>query len=176
MKKISLIILMICCSFVFVSGTFAADVAKIGVVSVQRILNESSAGKMIQKKLSAKQKEIIAKMNTEKNEIDKMIMDFRKEVLVLSPEKQEEKARIIRIRKNDFNEMDKKLTREFKKLQEQLLKQFRKDITAIVNELGNSQGYLLILEKKESAVVFSPAQIDITETIIKLYNKKAASQ
>lgn len=176
MKKASLIIIsVLICSFGFVSSSISADVAKIGIINFQKILDQSSAGKMIQKRIGEQNKEIRTKLIDEKNTIDKMTKDFKREALVLSPEKQDEKARDIRIRKNDALKMEKQLTQKFKKLQADLLGMFQKDITKIVEEIGKKEGYLIILEKKQSAVVYSPDNIDITDTVIEKYNKQTAA-
>ncbi len=174
MKKIIVLFTFAVLSWLTLPSAFCADAAKIGVVDFQKILNESSAGKMIQKEIGDRNNEIKEKLIGEKNLIDKMKADFQREALVLSQEKQDEKAREIRIRNNDAIKMEKRLTDDFKRLQAELLRQFQNDIGLIVSEIGQKEGYLLILEKKRSAVVYSPENIDITEAVIKEYNKKTA--
>ncbi|MCG8642587.1 MAG: OmpH family outer membrane protein [Desulfobacterales bacterium] len=174
MKKIIVLFTFVVLSWLTLPSAFCADASKIGVVDFQKILNESSAGKMIQKEIGDRNNEIKEKLIGEKNLIDKMKADFQREALVLSQEKQDEKAREIRIRNNDAIKMEKRLTDDFKRLQAELLRQFQNDIGLIVSEIGKKEGYLLILEKKRSAVVYSPENIDITEAVIKEYNKKTA--
>lgn len=174
MKKIIVLFTFVVLSWLTLPSAFCADTAKIGVVDFQKILNESSAGKMIQKEIGDRNNEIKEKLIGEKNLIDKMKADFQREALVLSQEKQDEKAREIRIRNNDAIKMEKRLTDDFKRLQSELLRQFQNDIGLIVSEIGKKEGYLLILEKKRSAVVYSPENIDITEAVIIEYNKKTA--
>lgn len=174
MKKIIVLFTFVVFGWLTLPSAFCADAAKIGVVDFQKILNESSAGKMIQKEIGDRNNEIKEKLIGEKNLIDKMKADFQREALVLSQEKQDEKAREIRIRNNDAIKMEKRLTDDFKRLQAELLRQFQNDIGLIVSEIGKKEGYLLILEKKRSAVVYSPEHIDITDAVIQEYNKKTA--
>lgn len=170
-----MLIIIVCC-FGFISSSYSADVAKIGIFDFTKILNESSAGKIIQKQIADKNTESRNQLINEKQQIDNMKKDFQREALVLGVEKQNEKARDIRIRENDFIELEKQLAQGFKQLQNDLLSTFQKDITEIVSEIGKKDGYLLILEKKQSGVVYSLDHIDITDTITKQYNKKTAKK
>lgn len=170
-----MLIIIVCC-FGFTSSSYSADVAKIGIFNFQNILNESSAGKIIQKQIADKNTESRNQLINEKKQIDKMKKDFQREVLVLGVEKQNEKTREIRIRENDFIQLEQQLAQGFKQLQNDLLNTFQKDVSEVVTEIGKKEGYLLILEKKQSGVVYSLDHIDITDTIIKQYNKKTAKK
>ncbi|MCK5099503.1 MAG: OmpH family outer membrane protein [Desulfobacteraceae bacterium] len=151
---------------------FCADVAKIGVIDFQKILKESSAGKMTQKQINEKGAEFQKKLKTEKNQLDEMKKAFEREALVLSPEKQKEKQREFRIRVNDFKKMQDDFAREFKRLEVKLINKIQGEIFQIADDIGKDEGYLLILEKKAAGVVYHPSQLDITDKIIKKYNLK----
>lgn len=173
MKKIVLI-LSVFIFFAIVPQVFCADVAKIGVINFERILKESSAGKMVQKQISVKGSEFQNKLTLEKTQLDEMKKSFERESLVLSPEKQQDKQREFRIRVNDFKKMQEIFSREFKQLEVKLLNQIQKAVFEIANEIGKEEGYLLMLEKKTAGIIYHPAQIDITDKIIKKYNLKVS--
>jgi len=151
-------------------SAFAADVAKIGIVNFQKILAESSAGKMTRNEITSKGAEFQKQLNTEKNELDEMKKAFEREALVLSPEKQAEKQREFRIRVNDFKKMQTDFGKQFKQLEMQLLNKIQGEVFKIANEIGKEEGFLLILEKKAGGVIYHPEQIDITDKVIKEYN------
>ena len=121
MKKIIIILSAIIFSFGFISGGFCADVAKIGVIDFQKILKDSSAGKMTQKQISEKGAELQKKLQAEKIQLDELQKSFEREALVLSPEKQQEKQREFRIRVNDFKKMQEDFSGQFKQLEVKLL-------------------------------------------------------
>ncbi len=58
MKKQAILITALIFIFGITMSAFGADVAKIGILDFQKILNESSAGKIVQKQLRTKLKEI----------------------------------------------------------------------------------------------------------------------
>ena len=173
MKKI-ISILSVFIFFGIIPQVFCADVAKIGVINFERILKESSAGKMTQKLITEKGSEFKKKLTLEKTQLDEMKKSFERESLVLSPEKQQDKQREFRIRVNDFKRMQETFSREFKQLEVKLLNQIQKAVFEIANKIGKEEGYLLIIEKKTAGVIYHPTQIDMTDKIIKQYNLKVS--
>ncbi|MBC8439770.1 MAG: OmpH family outer membrane protein [Deltaproteobacteria bacterium] len=169
MKKI-IVILSVFIFLGIIPKAFCADVAKIGVFNFQKILTDSSAGKMIQKEINAKGNELQKKLQTEKDLLDEMNKAIEREALVLSPEKQNEKQREFRIKVNDFKKMQEDFAKEFKELEVKFINKIQKEVFEITNEIGKEEGYLLILERKVAGVVYHPAQLDITDQIIKKYN------
>ena len=49
-------------------------------------------------------------------------------------------------------------------------------IFKLVEALGKKEGFLLIMEKREGGVMYSPEAIDITDQLIQAYNSEIASK
>ena len=162
--------------FCLVSSTpvIAADVAKIGVISFDQILKESSAGKMTQQQLKTKGKELQEKLKKGKEELEEMSKSFEREALVLSPEKKKEKEREFRIRLYDLKKMQKDFATELKQMEISLINQIQKDIFEIAEKMGKDEGYLMIMEKKTAGIIYIPDQVDITDAVIEKYNAKTS--
>ena len=163
-------------AIVFTGSVFAADVAKIGVVNFERVLKESSAGKLTQKNLKEKFKELQKKLDTEKQDVEKMALALEREALVLSPEKKRARQREIEDRANDLKRMNQDFTQEFQLMQNKRINEIQKDVFEIANTMGKAQGFLLIIERKTAGVIYMPAQVDITDQVIKEYNAKVAKK
>lgn len=155
---------------------FAADVAKIGVINFEKVLNESSYGKVSQKQLKTKWADLQKKLDTEKKAIEDFSLAIERESLVLSPEKQREKQRELRDRIADLQKMGKDYTEEFQIMQNQRINQIQKDVFTIANDMGKKEGYLLIIERKVGGVIYAPSQVDITDEVIKAYNATTAKK
>jgi outer membrane protein len=173
-------ILMAITALFFIAGispaAFGADVAKIGVINFEKILKESSAGKITQKKLNRKGETLKKKLKDEKDALDAISKAFEREALVLSAEKKREKERDFRIRVNDFKKMQADFSKEFKEMEIQLINQMQKDVFKIANKIGRDEGFLLIIEKKTAGVIYMPDQVDITDKVIEKYNLKVAQE
>jgi outer membrane protein len=157
-------------------NSYGADIAKIGVVDFQKVLEASSAGKAAQTKIKAKGQEMETQLKQKGSEIEESKKKLEREALVMNKEMRMDKEREIRININDFKALQRKYMGEFKNFEKSLVQQIQKDVTEIVENIGTSEGYLLILEKREGGVVYYPNSLDITDKIIKQYNVKFAKQ
>jgi outer membrane protein len=152
--------------------SFGADVAKIGIVDVQKVLLTSSVGKMVKAQMNKKFREIQSVLNEKKEEIQNLRENFEREALVMSNEKKEEREREIRIKINDIKELQQKYENDMKLLNEKAVKRVRTDILQLVNEIGKKEGFLLIIS--DEVVLYSPTSIDISDQVIQAYNAYAA--
>ena len=148
MKKTFAILAILALTTCFTAPSFAADVAKIGVINFEKILNDSSAGKVGQKQLKTKWEQLQKKLNTEKKSVEDFSLAIERESLVLSPEKKRAKQRELEDRVNDLKRMNADFTQEFRALQNKRITTMQKEVFAIANEMGKKQGFLLIIERK----------------------------
>jgi outer membrane protein len=150
----------------------AADVAKIGVIDLQKVLETSTAGKTIQATLKKQKDKMESDLKTKGTEIEKISKRLERESMVMSKEMREEKEREQRIKINDFKTLQKKYRTDLQKLEVQLMNQLQKDVKELVDSIGKKNGYLLIVNKY--TVLYSPRSIDITDDLIKRLNAKTA--
>ena len=154
----------------FQQFSLAADVAKIGVIDFQKVLETSAAGKAIQAELKAKNEKMAADLQKKGSEIEKISKRLERESMVMSKEMREEKEREQRIKVNDFKTLQKRYRSELQKLQVELMQQLQTKITAITQEVGKKEGYLLIMDKR--GVIYAPTSVDLTDKLIQRLNKK----
>ena len=160
---------------VFLSNiTFAADVAKIGVIDLQKILGTSTAGKSIQAELKKEKDKMEADLKKKGAEIENIRKRLERESMVMGKEMREEKERESRIKINDFKSLQKKFRSDLQKLEGNLINRLKTDIDEIVKEIGKKEGYLLIINK--FGVIYSPDSIDVTDKVIGRLNKKVVKK
>ena len=160
--------------FAFANLSAAADVAKIGVVDLQKILENSRAGKAIQDQLKKQKEGMESDLQKKGTEIEKIRKRLERESMVMSKEMREEKEREQRIKINDFKSLQKKYRSDLQKLEAQLMGQLQNDVQQLLNTIGKKDGYLLIINKY--GVLYSPGSIDITDNLIKKLNAKTAKR
>ncbi|HSQ85529.1 MAG TPA: OmpH family outer membrane protein [Desulfobacterales bacterium] len=154
----------------FVASSFGADVAKIGVVNFQTILEKSDAGKMAMAEINKHGKELEANLKKKGKEIEEAKNKLEREALVMSKEMRDEKEREIRINTNDLKILQNKYTADLRQLEAKLVRNIQKEVLEIIAEIGKKEGYLVIFEKREAGVMYSPDTIDITDRLIQKYN------
>ncbi|MCP3944434.1 MAG: OmpH family outer membrane protein [Desulfobacteraceae bacterium] len=176
MKRILIAIITLAFVAGFSNVVFAANTAKIGVVDFEKVIQESSAGKLTQKDLRKKGEEFQNKLKKEKASLDAVSKAFERESLVLSPDKKRDKERDFRIRINDFKKMQEDYTKELRRIEIEKINQMQKDVFDIANEMGKKEGFSLIIERKTAGVIYIPAKVDITDKVIAKYNAKVAKK
>ena len=161
--------------FVFFSHhSFAADVAKIGVIDLQKILETSAAGKTIQAELKKEKDKMEADLKKKGTEIENIRKRLERESMVMGKEMREEKERESRIKINDFKTLQKKYRSNLQKIEGSLMNQLKTEIDEIVKGMGKKEGYLLIINK--FGVIYSPNSIDVTDKVIGQLNAKFAKR
>ena len=151
-----------------------ADVAKIGVVNIQKVLLTSSAGKLAKAQINKKAREMESSLTVKKEEIEKLKETLERESLVMNKETRDERGRDIRIKINDIKSLKNKYENDLKKIEGKVVKKIQKDVDIIIQELGKKGGYLLIISNP--VVLYSPSSIDITDQLIQAYNTVLAEK
>ncbi len=161
-------------SFFFLTGVSSAtDVAKIGVVDFQKILEVSNAGKTAQVEINTHGKQMETDLKDRGSEIEDIEKKIERESLVMSKEVREEKQREIRIKIGDFKALQQKYMEDFKALENRVIGKIQKEVVELVQDIGKKEGYTLIVEKRTGGVVYAPLSIDITDAVIQIYNTQA---
>lgn len=148
---------------------FAADIAKIGVVDFQRVLLESAAGKEVQGTIQTRGRQMEADLKQKGGELEKMTEQLNRDAMVMSRDKRDEAQREMEIRRYDFQSLQKKYQSEIREIENRMIEKLKTEIFKITEDLGQKEGYLLIIE--QGAVIYSPAAIDITDKVIEAYSK-----
>ena len=170
--------ILVCVAFLGMSDLcLAADVAKIGVVDLQRVMETSNAGKAAQAQIKQQKDKMETDLKDKGSEIEQIRQRLEREAMVMSKESREEKEREARIKLNDFKTLQKRYRTELQRLEKRLVSQLRDDTIALVDEIGKKEGYLLIISRV--GVLYSPNTIDITDKLIKrlneIYSKKSGN-
>lgn len=169
MKRILILLLSFLTILFYTHNIYSAEQLKIAVVDIQKVLNESEAGKKAKKDLESL---IISKQNIidEKGKaVEKFKSDLEKQVSVLSADarknKEDELERMIR----EYQRLVQDSQTEVKKKENDLTDAILKDIKEIVEKTGESEGYSIILEK--GMLIYSSNSLDITDSIIKKFDE-----
>ena len=171
-----LIVTMAFSIFFFVTSSYGADVAKIGIVDFQKILEKSDAGKKATIEINKRGKEMEDDLKKRGEEIDKKKKKLEREALVMSKEMRDEKEREIRININDFKSLKTKYMNDFKQQEAIYVRDIQKQVKELISQMGKKEGFLIILEKREGGVLYAPDTIDITDRVIQQFNAKMAQK
>lgn len=160
-------------SVFFVLSSNAAEVNRIGIVDFQRILETSEAGKAALAEIKSEGQKMEATLKEKGGEIEELRKRLEREALVMDKAMRDEKEREYRIKVNDFKSLEKKYRDDFQVLNQRLVGRLQKEVFRLVENFGKTEGYLLILERRESGVLYVPKTVDITDQLIPLIPSNA---
>jgi outer membrane protein len=149
---------------------------KIGVIEVQKIVQESAVGKeslaRVQKVQQAKQDEL-AKRQKELRDMEQKIQDQGKS---LSEDAMEKLQKDYQAKALDLKRFQDDAQRELEESQRKELGDLEKRIMPVINEVAREQGYALVFNKFNSGLLFADDRsVDLTEAVITKFNSMIAA-
>jgi len=145
---------------------------KIAVVDLRRALNETNEGKAAMKKLTRHKDKLQKKVEKKEKEILKMKESIEKQQNVLTKEalqkKVEEYYRAVTELQQTYMQFQRELMQKETKATQEILNK----MADILEEMGKSEGYTVILDRSVGAVVWAPSHLDLTDKLIQRYNAK----
>ena len=168
-----LLVGIIITSVFFVFSASAAEVNRIGIVDFQRILETSDAGKAAQAEIKSEGQKMETTLKEKGEEIEELRKRLEREALVMDKAMRDEKEREYRIKVGDFKALEEKYREDFKVLNQRLVGRLQKEVFRLVESVGKTEGYTLILEKREAGVLYAPNTVEITDQLIPLISASA---
>jgi outer membrane protein len=173
------------------AASVQAQQLKVGVVDLQAVLDTSVRGKVAKeqlKDLSVKLQEDIKQKREFKDkredELQKLRTEIRSQGLVLSEQARAAKEEVFRNKArelkrfiDDTNRFIEDATQEFREKEIRETQRLLLEVRKVIQDVGNQDGYTLILEGNENAAVvlyFSKA-INLTEKIIQRFDQTSAT-
>ncbi|MCB0344547.1 MAG: OmpH family outer membrane protein [Bdellovibrionales bacterium] len=159
------------CCIAFAPTAQAADL-RVAFVDMQRALSESEAGSKAQKDYEKVVKEAQDELNSKKADFDRQQEKYSKQKNSLSStaktERQEKLLSMERDLKRSFQDQQESLRRKNAQLVGGLVRELRD----VVSQVGKKEGFTVILEKGSQAVLYADNSIDITDEVIKEFNRR----
>ena len=165
MRKIVFLLLIV---FVLPVSSFAADSVKFGSIDLQKVLNESEAGKKAKSDLEVLIKSKESTIEDKSKVIEKLKGEMEKQASVLSAEARKKKEDELEKLLREYNRLVQDSQAEVKKKEGELTEAIIKESREIIEKIGVEEGYTLIIEK--GMVLYSNKGIDITDSVLKKYD------
>ena len=167
MKKILFIILL----FIFLTiPSYSYSSEKIVYLDVEKIMQDSTAGKSIITQLKKKREASITKFKKK----EKDIFDKEKKLIaqknILSKDEFESKIKELRIEISNYQKERNKTSNNIAKLRIKASTKLISKLTPILEEYSKKNSIRIIIQKKQ--IVMGTKEDDITKDILELVNQK----
>ena len=144
---------------------------KIGVVDFQKAMELSSEGKAAKAVFQKEVERIQRDLKGRQDELNKLKEEIELQGAMLTPEARAEKQRQYENKLRDFKRLYEDYQEEMRREDAQLSEKILRKLMQIIEVYGEANGYDLILEKTQSAVLYKSELLDITLEIIREYDK-----
>lgn len=155
-----------------VFGMVRADAAgpsatKVGYVDLQRTLNETKIGKKARKRLERDKAKKQKDLDKSTEELEKAAMELNKQRAVLKPNVLRQREAEIQQKYVQLQEKYMKLQQELAQMEGKLVRDIFGKAAPVIEKIAKRDGYTIILEKSESAVLWAAPSTDITDEVNK---------
>lgn len=152
------------------ASTGRAAELKVGVVDMQRALNECEAGKRAKDQVKAKFEKAQEQLKHQRDELDKTREDLDKKALVLKEDQRRDLEKDFEAKSLDFKRKYEDFQRDLKRTDNELTSGIVEQLYGIVSEYAQQHGLTLVLEASSGVLLYNDKTIDITDEVIKAHN------
>lgn len=159
-------------TLVLSTSAFAAEDVKIGFVDMQKAIQTVGAGKKAKKELEDEFNKKKKELEKREADIKKMGADFEKRSMAMNEDARMKKQREIQMEMQKYQENAAKAQMEIQKRERDLTQPIVTKLRGILEDIAKKENFTVVLERAENSVMYAKKDIDLTERIIKEYDKK----
>ena len=161
--------------FVIILITFCPNIVKsenlsIAYINMDKVMNETIAGKFLVQQLDIIHKENIAEFKKNEEDLKKQESLILSQKNILAEEEYRNKINLLKIKLNIYNKERQKKIDSVTKKKIEATSSLLKKINPILSEYSKKNGILIIFRKQD--IVLARSNLEITTQIIELVNSK----
>ncbi|MFN4132622.1 MAG: OmpH family outer membrane protein [Caldimicrobium sp.] len=147
------------------------DSLKIGVIDIKRVINTSKYGQEVMEKLQKKYEELQAKIDERVKEIEGLKDEIEKKSSLWSQEMREKKQAEYQRKLRELRTLQEDAQFEMQEYERKLLDPIFKELETIIKSYVEKEKFDLIMEKTQPGIYYASPRIDLSPTIVDLFNK-----
>jgi outer membrane protein len=151
---------------------YAEDSPAIAVVDVQKVVNESIIGKAARSNLEREMQKAKIKLSSLQADFEKQKSDLEKQSAVLSASALEERREGLMKKQRDVQRVYQDSQEQLGKLNDKEIRGVVDQINSVVKDIAKEREFEFVFEKDRQAVVYAAPELDITQEVIALLDKK----
>jgi outer membrane protein len=157
-----------------IAGSAWAEGFKVAVIDVNKILNESAAGKAAKKKIEDRYEELKKKIEEKQEEAKKIKDEIDKQKILLGKEKLKEKEDTLNGKVAELRQLTQEGEKEMQTRQGELTREVLKIVETQLEKMVASEKIDLVLDRTQGGVVHFNPVLDITDRVLEMVNKEKA--
>jgi len=148
----------------------SAQATKIGVVDLQRAINETEDGRKSKDRLKKLFESRQTGLDKKQEDLKKLKEEIEKQQSLWTPEVRAQKIESYQKQLVDLQQIYVEYQRELAEKEGELTKTIIERMEKILRRIGQTDGYTLIMERGEAGIIYVPGNLDLTDVVIQRYN------
>jgi outer membrane protein len=152
----------------------AAGPLRIGVINVERLVQESALGKEAfnrVKRINDQKKEEGDKLQKELRDLEQKLAD---QGSALADDKRETLQKSYQEKAIAFKRFQDDATRELDTAQKKELGELERRVFPVINQVGKEKGYTMIFNKFQAGLLYADDTVDLTDEVLRVFNTTVA--
>jgi outer membrane protein len=149
---------------------------RVAFIDVQRVLARSAAGVAAREQLEREKAGMQKEMDAKRVELEKLRDEMEKKGALLTPDARKEKQEQFERKRRDAARLADDFQKELEKKESGLLQKVLQDVSGVIERVGKEKNYYLIVEKRGGGVLYGSAEADLTEEVIRQYDREAPNK
>jgi len=174
--------LFLLAAFFVASPPLQAQNLKVGVIDMNRALNETKDGKKILDNMKGIISKGNEKLRKKQEELKKLQEELSKQGFLLSDTARQQKEEEFRRRNRDVERFREDKRAEFARMQQRATERIHKGLMKVIDNFAKSGKYDLLVEAGSrlsgvpGAIIYYDNALDVTDKIILRYNKASSAK
>jgi outer membrane protein len=148
----------------------------VGLVDIQKIITTIKEGKSVQAKLEKAFNEKKAILKKDEDKIKKAQEDYKKQAMVLAEQARLTKERELQDLMMKLQQKTVEFQREIQKMEQDLKKPILEKLRPIIEDVSKANSVAMTFELSAAPILYAESKKDLSEEVIKSYDKKHPSK
>jgi outer membrane protein len=144
----------------------------VGLVDIQKVITTIKEGKGVQKTLEKAFNDKKSVLKKDEDKIKKSQEDYKKQSMVLAEQARITKEREIQELMMKLQSKTMEFQKEIQKMEQDMKKPILEKLRPIIDEISKANAVAMTFELSAAPIIYAEAKKDITEDVIKAYDKK----
>ena len=144
----------------------------VGLVDIQKIITTIKEGKNVQKALEKSFNDKKTMLKKDEDKIKKAQEDYKKQSMVLAEAARANKEREMQEMMMKLQNKTMEYQREIQKMEQDMKKPILDKLRPIIDEVSKANKVAMTFELSAAPIVYAESKTDLTDEVIKAYDKK----
>jgi len=144
----------------------------IGLVDIQKVITSIKEGKAVQKSLEKSFNDKKAILKKDEDKIKKAQEDYKKQSMVLAEGARANKEREMQEMMMALQNKTMEYQREIQKMEQDMKKPILEKLRPIIDEVSKAKAVAMTFELSAAPIIYAENKTDLTDDVIKAYDKK----